>query len=200
MLPIEHRVSPALLHVPLKPPRASVPSEGLFLALWQQFVEQRPEEWGYIMRTTGPIRQRAASVAASFIVFMGCNGGKSFTFRAEQLADSGAFTYPEDAYLAAWAIENKRIHSVNSGLRTVEYMLARQHPITTGGALTRRIDWKLVPNVTQEDADIVESMVAWWSSTTAHWMRNSVEAKVKALEADDRLFGASAMKEASNAG
>lgn len=65
MLPIDHRVSPKLLHVPLKPPRASVPREGMLLALWQQFAEQRPEEYAYVFRgrTNGPIRQRAAQAA-----------------------------------------------------------------------------------------------------------------------------------------
>lgn len=186
MLPIDHRVSPKLLHVPLQPPRASVPREGLFLALWQQFAEQRPEEWRYIIRTTGPVRQRAASVAASFMTFMGCNGGRGFTHTAERLATSGAFTCTEDAYLSAWAIENKRVHGVNSGLRTVEYMLARQHPIVHH--ICARVDWKLVPDVSMEDADIVESMVAWWCSPTARWMREAVEAQMKVREANERLF------------
>lgn len=187
MLPIDHRVSPKLCHVPLQPPRRSVPREGLFLALWQQFATQRPDEWAFIFRTNGQTRQRAASVAASFMVFMGCNGGRDFTDSAARLAKSGAFTCAEDAYLAAWAINNKRLHGINSGLRTIEYMLAREHPITTG--YLARVDWKLVPDVTQEDADIVESMVAWWgTSTTAHWMREAVEAQMRAHEANERLL------------
>lgn len=189
MQPIDHRISPRLRHVPLHPARASTPKEGLYLALWQQFAEQRPEELRYILggRTNGPIRQRAASVAASFMVFMGCNGGRDFTDSAARLAKSGAFTCTEDAYLAAWAINNKRLHGINSGLRTIEYMLAREHPITTG--YLARVDWKLVPDVNQEDADIVESMVAWWgTSTTAHWMREAVEAQMRAHEANERLL------------
>ncbi len=192
MLAIDHRVSPKLRHVPLHAPRASTPREGLFLALWQQFAEQRPDEWRHVMRTNGPVRQRAASVAASFMVFMGCNGGRGFTCGAEQLVKSGAFTCAEDAYVAAWAIENKRHYGVNHGLRTIEYMLARKHPIPNDRV--GRVDWALVPDVTQEDADIVESMVAWWSSATARWMRDSVEAKVKAIEADARIFRAAAQK------
>lgn len=189
MRAIELRVSPKLRHVPLCPPRASTPREGLFLELWQQFAEQRTDEWSYIFRTNGPLRQRAASVAASFMVFMGCNGGHGFTYRAEQLEKSGAFTCTEDAYMAAWAVENKRLSGLNHGLRTVEYMLAHQHPIA---GEWRRVVWSLVPSITQEDADIVESMVAWWSSTTARWMRDVVEAKMKALAAEQHLFRAAA--------
>lgn len=190
MLPIDHRVSPKLLHVPLKPPRASVPREGMLLALWQQFAEQRPEEYAYVFRgrTNGPIRQRAASVAASFMVYMGCNGGRSFTHAAERLAKSGAFTCTEDAYLSAWVVENKRSSGVNSGLRTIEYMLAREHPIAKGVVPLWRVDWPLVPDVTMEDADIVEAMVAWWASTTARWMRDAVDSQVTALNAKERLF------------
>lgn len=182
----DRRVSPKLRHIPLCPPRASVPREGLFLALWQQFAEQRPEEWQYIFRTTGPVRQRAASVAASFMVYMGCNLGHAFTHNAERIAKSGAFSCTEDAYLAAWTMENKRLHFVNHGLRTIEYMLAREHPIKV--TLSRhRVDWKLVPDVSMEDVDIVESMVAWWCSHTARWMRDAVEAQIKAIEATERL-------------
>lgn len=189
---IELRASPKLRHVPLCPPRASIPREGLFLALWQQFAEQRAEEWGYIFNSNSPVRQRAASVAASFMVYMGCNGGNGFTRRAEKMAETGAFTGPENAYLAAWAIENQRLHYLNSGLRTIEYMLAREHPICN--ELGGRVVWSLVPAVTQEDADIVESMVVWWSGTTARWMRDAVEAKMKAAEAEQWLFGAAAQK------
>lgn len=190
MHPIDHRISPKLLHVPLKPPRASVPREGMLLALWQRFAEQRPEEYAYVFRgrTNGPIRQRAASVAASFMVYMGCNGGRSFTHAAERLAKSGAFTCTEDAYLSAWVVENKRCSGVNSGLRTIEYMLSREHPITAIAGSLWRVDWKLVPDVTMEDADIVESMVAWWASATAHWMRDAVEAQLKAREATEFLY------------
>lgn len=190
MLSIDHRVSPKLLHVPLQPPRASVPREGLFLALWQQFAEQRPEEFAYVFsgRTNGPVRQRAASVAASFMAYMGCNGGRSFTSEAERIAKSGVYSCHEDAYLAAWAIENKRCSGINIGLRTIEYMLAREHPITDTDGSWWRVDWKLVPNVTMEDTDIVEAMVAWWCSTTARYMRDAVEAQMKAREANERLF------------
>ena len=192
--PIDHRVSPKLLHVPLKPPRASVPREGLFLELWQKFSDQRPEEWAFIFRTTGPVRQRAASVAASFMVFMGCNCGRGFTDSAERLAKSGAFTCTEDAYLAAWTMENKRIHGVNHGLRTIEYMLAREHPINHD--FIARVDWNLVPDVSMDDMDIVESMVAWWPSTTARWMRDSVEAQMKAMDANARIFHDTERKQA----
>lgn len=197
MQPIDHRISPKLQHVPLHPPRASIPKEGLYLALWQQFAEQRPEELSYILgaRTNGPIRQRAASVAASFMVFMGCNGGGGFTYAAERMAASGAFSCAEDAYLAAWAIENKRVRAVNSGLRTAEYMLAREYPIHPNQPC--RVDWPKVPDVTQEDMDVLEAMVAWWSSPAAQCMREAVEAQARARQAEDNLLRPTGHKEST---
>lgn len=147
-----------LKHLPLHPPRDSVALEGIYLRLWQNYAEQRPDEWLAIFRDCNfRPRQRAASVAASFMVFMGCNCGRGFTLEADRFSSSGRFSWPEQAYLAAWALENKRHRGVNHGLRTVEYMLSREHPIRShfpGG-----VDWRLLPAVSMEDLDVIECMV-----------------------------------------
>lgn len=168
-------------HIPLCPPRPGTPGEGIYLDLWREFATARPREWAAIFCTNGPVRQRAASVAASFMVFMGCNGGQGFTWQAERLAESGAFPYREGAFLAAWALQNKRERGVNSGLRLSEYMLAREYPIkaSTSGA---RVSWSLVPNITQEDNDILESMVAWWCTAPAGVMREIAVPMIEAAE------------------
>ncbi|MPN56628.1 hypothetical protein SDC9_204318 [bioreactor metagenome] len=120
------------------------------------------------------------------MTFMGCNCGRNFTDAAERLAKSGAFTCTEDAYLAAWAAENKRNKGVNHGLRTIEYMLAREHPIESA-IFNNRVNWNQVPDVSMEDVDIVESMVRWWCSITARYMRDAVEAQMKARVATELL-------------
>lgn len=175
-----------VLHIPLAPPRKGTPGEGIYLELWREWATKNPAEWRQIFHECNhPIRQRAASVAASFMVFMGCNGGLCFTHQAKELADRGAFPYREAAFLAAWALENRRRTGVNSGLRTSEYMLAAKHPITHGIAGSS-VDWKLVPCITQEDNDVLECMVVWWSTGPAEVMRSIAEpmisaAKLKAL-------------------
>lgn len=73
-------------HTPLLQPRASIPKEGIYLRLWQEFASQRPDEWGRVFRTATTVGQRAASVAASFMVYMGCNAGAAFTMQAECVA------------------------------------------------------------------------------------------------------------------
>ncbi len=181
----ENYEAPKVLHRPLQPPRTSVPREGLYLAAWQQFATERPLEWVRIFDTSGPVRQRAASVAASFMVFMGCNGGNSFTQQALRYRSSGVFCSAESAFLAAWAIENRRIYWINHGLRAIEFLLSRDYPIDQGH-FKDRVDWKKVPAISMDDVDIVESMVAWWSTKTAELMREMVEAQFKAQEASLR--------------
>jgi hypothetical protein len=169
-------------HIPLHPPRACTPGEGIYLGLWAEFATARPREWAAIFQTNGPVRQRAASVAASFMVFMGCNGGRDFTWHAERLAQSAVFPYREGAFLAAWALHNRRSRGVNSGLRTSEFMLAREYPIRDDAVFRGRTNWSLVPAVTQEDNDILESMAAWWSTPQAGVMREIATPMIDAAE------------------
>lgn len=171
-----------VLHIPLAPPRKGTPGEGIYLELWREWATARPAEWRQIFHETNcPVRQRAASVAASFMVFMGCNGGEGFTHKAKTLADSGAFPYREAAFIAAWALENRRRIGIDCGLRTSEYMLAAQHPITTGIG-GGRVNWKHVPNITQDDNDILECMVSWWSTGPAEVMRSIAEPMIEAAK------------------
>lgn len=165
---------PKVKHIPLHPAREGTPGEVIYLNLWREFATTRPLEWHAIFVTNGrPVRQRAASVAASFMVFMGCSVGYSFTLSAERIASESSFMGRESAFLAAWAVANRRTHHKNNGLRTVEYMLAREYPIRDQS--WRQVDWSLVPAITQEDYDIIESMVAWWSTTQARVMRDIAE-------------------------
>lgn len=175
-------------HTPLQPPRASVPMEGIYLSLWQAFATQRHDEWLCIFSDCNfTPRQRAASVAASFMTFMGCNAGRDFTWRAERFAASKEFSFPEPAYIAAWALENNRTRGINSGLRCIEYMLAREHPIHHRGITAGRVNWQAVPAITMEDLDVIECMVRWWAGTTARVIREKAAALLEAHKANERL-------------
>lgn len=174
----------SIKHIPLHPARPGTPLEGIYLSLWQAFAEQRHDEWLAIFRDCpfAP-RQRAASVAASFMVFMGCNGGRGFTQRAESLVRTSEFSFAQVAYLAAWALENSRCRGVNSGLRCVEYMLAGEHPIHSAGHQNGQVNWAAVPQVTMEDLDVIECMVVWWASAAARTMREEAAALLAAQQA-----------------
>lgn len=168
---------PRVQHAPLCPPRPCTPGEGIYLALWQEWAAANSREWLAIFDTTEHIGQRAASVAASFMVFMGCNGGKGFTQEALRMAEKDH--YRERAFLAAWAQENRRSKGINHGLRTIEHMLAAEHQVKRTG-IGDAIDWQLVPAVSMHDTDIVESMVVWWSGPAAGVMREIAEPMIQA--------------------
>lgn len=173
-----------VVHRPLQPPRAGTPGEGIYLGLWQDWCARNPIEWRAIFDTTGPVRQRAASVAASFMVFMGCNGGRAFTFEAERYAEQPFFVGRENAFLAAWAVFNARTTGVNGGLRTSEYMLARKYPYWRRAIHHwEGIDWSCVPAITQEDNDILESMVRWWAGPAARVMRSIAVPRIESENA-----------------
>jgi hypothetical protein len=173
-----------VVHRPLHPARReSTPGEGIYLDMWVDWCTRNPYEWRAIFDTTGPVRQRAASVAASFMVFMGCNGGYAFSHEAERYAQQQFFFSRESAFLAAWAVYNARTGGVNGGLRTSEFMLAPAYPYVGDGGMSPRLDWKLVPNITQEDNDILESMVRWWAGPAAKVMRSIAEPLIESEKA-----------------
>ncbi len=127
---------PRVLHVPLRPPRKATPGEGIYLQLWKEFAESRPKEWHAIFQTNGPVRQRAASVAASFMAYMGCGGGRDFTFKAEAAAaQESAFGSREAAFLATWAVFKGSIADfdpVNSCWRAPTQFRAPRRDQSTG--------------------------------------------------------------------
>lgn len=184
----------SLKHAPLHLPRPGTAGEGWYLERWLAFVgaEQGLKAFERILKNSDlVVNQRTAEVAASFMVFMGCNGGQSFTYRCERYAASELFrTSRECAFLAAWPIENRRLGGVDFGLRTVEYMLAYHHPIsdsTNGRA--RQVQWAMVPTISQDDGDTIECMVVWWAGIEAQKMRDAVQPMISGFNAKMLDFG-----------
>lgn len=173
-------ISPRIKHIPLRPARSCTPREGMFLALWQEYMAENPGALLDIARTSGPVRQRAASVAASFMTYMGCNCGMELARKAEDLVKNGAFCSREDAYLSAWAILNKRVHGINHGVRMVESMLATKNMFLS--SFPYGIDYRRIPVVSLEDMDVLEGMAIWWSTEDASIMRKRVEVRMEALQ------------------
>lgn len=174
-------------HIPVAPPRPGTPGEGIYLQLWRDYLAAHPNRLGHILRNvaTEPT-QRDATVCASFMVFMGCNGGRSLHQHAQLLMEGKGMTVHE-AYQFAWAKMNARWRGINHGIRTIEYMLSEAHPIEDG-----RVDWDRVPELSMRDIDVVEAMVEWWSSIEAHEMRSIAEPmiEVENRRAQSTLFRA----------
>jgi hypothetical protein len=168
----------SLDHVPFQPPRKGTPGEGIFLSLWRDYLAADRNRLSAILRTVGVPTQRDASICASFMTFMGCNGGHCFTLEALRLTEK--LGGPYRGFMAAWALENNRSTGVNHGLRSIEYMLAEQHPIDHGRFNSGSVNWGLVPDVTMRDTDVVEAMVEWWSGGDAGIIREIAEPLIKA--------------------
>lgn len=178
---------------PLMPPRRGFPAEHIFLQAWQHLLRAQPEVVDEIFsdlpRTWDT---RAARVAASFAKMLGTNWGSNLLFQCRSMAAlngfkpslSGIVGSQRDAYIAAWAIENQRHASVNSGLRAIEGMLAQQdlygpHPLTRG----QEVKWERVPRLDLGDLDVIECVVSWLASTEGDsWVR---EAETRAAGARD---------------
>lgn len=170
-------------HTPIRPVRPGTHGEGIYLDLWREFVAGEPEAAAAIFRElpSQQLDQRGASVAASFMTYMGCNGGAGFTHNAKHIAGKRFFTDTERAFVAAWALDNQRNGAFNSGLRSIEFILAETHPIVDG-----RVSWDRVPTVTADDMDVIECMVKWWSTPRATFMRTKAEGLIeKARQASE---------------
>lgn len=142
-----------ILHQPLIPPRADLALERFFAEQWRLLMASEIESEHADITPLGAILypltdtpdQRQAALAASFVTWLGTNCGQSFLIQADRLAgDLGS----QHGYLAAWAIQNHRRHAVNSGLRTIEHLAQ----LAAGGRL---------PNLTLDDAEVIEHVVAW---------------------------------------
>ena len=168
---------PKVVHLPFCPPRQNTPGEVIYLKLWQAWATENPDDWASIFSDmhSAP-RQRVACCAASFMVHMGTNDGASFTHQCTVAAKGK--TFPHTEYVKIWASHNVRHAGVNHGLRCIEYMLAREYPIQRA-FVGRCINWQKVPNITMEDMDAIECMVAWWSTEPAIQMRQMAEPLIR---------------------
>lgn len=121
-----------LKHEPEAPPRPDVYGEGIFLDAWQRMMAETPEfgdgELNEMFCTvfseiSGPATQRQATVAATFVAWLGCNWGKCYILGAQDRCKGLARDLWPQAYLSEWTWQNKRVACVNSGRRTIEAML-----------------------------------------------------------------------------
>ncbi|CAB3845966.1 hypothetical protein LMG3482_01870 [Achromobacter deleyi] len=177
----------ALRHLPVNRPRAGFPAERIYLELWREYLRGNQDALREIFGDLcQPLDQRGARVAASFMVWMGCNAGRSFTHSAERLAQSGAFVTREHAFLAAWAVENRRIRWLNCGVICTEAML------TPGGIprmtemVSYSVDWRRMYSPTQSDNDVLACMVCWWSGHSAQALRTIAHSQIEAEHAKER--------------
>lgn len=164
---LDTQISPNLKYLPICAVRKDMPLEVIHLELFQKLMQKSPGEVLNFIRLTSSFKQRAASVATSFIVYMACNVGQSYTREALALANTSHFNTNEEAFLAQWAIFNQRRPYGLNIIRPVEVILAKEYIFDKN-----RINWNNVPNVTQEDIDVIEGMCMWWGSRSGQLFRD----------------------------
>lgn len=192
-----------LSHIPVRPARPDMP-EAAFLATWQRFIVGSLHGWDEENIPASEVfqqrdfvwlfDQRAATVAASFVTWLGTSCGGGFLHSAEQWAcQANRPFHREDAYAAAWAVENTRSHHINRGIRTIEHLLAPEEVTDPTHALR---PWHAsysgigTLGITLADCEVIECIVRWLAGPRGRAFLVSCKANAAALLADQRLKGA----------
>lgn len=176
-------------HRPIRPPRAGHIGEQVFADRWRALMDRAPH-WidpgdrgvlGDILANLGGRpRQRDASLAASFIMWLGTNIGQAYLFEANRLAK----TWPVlgQAYVAQFALENLRLGYVNFGRRLIETLMLTEEQ------LRQESDFGLLAclrmraahvEATAADVEVVEHVAYWLGTTAGQAMIRGAQAEMK---------------------
>ena len=155
------------LHEPLRPPRDGCVGEAVFAERWKRLMALQLEENSphsarlavILSHMAEPLSQRHATVAASFVTWLGTNIGLSFVREAQRLVEQLPHD-PEKAWLAQWTWHNRRLSWMNNGIRSIEYILAPLETFTRDflSSLSR------LPDLSASDYETVEGIVIWLST------------------------------------
>lgn len=156
-----------LTHNPSRPVRDLV-SEQVFHEAWQRFMatpipfylqdaDSRLDD--VLSDYSAKVGEREATLCASLITWLGTRCGAGFLDTCKRLAKTKHHACTEDAYLAAWALENRRKRSINSGTRTLEGIMATELTPGTFGMRPVRVALSAL------DYECAECLVAWLGSS-----------------------------------
>jgi hypothetical protein len=142
-------------HVPIRPARNDI-GEQVFSRRWKELMETKPsglyatQPINYVLRGYPYlVDQRAASVLASMICWLGTNVGKSFLLLAAEFRDKTTCRY--DCYLAAWGVRNARKVGLNSCARQLEFLTRTQDDMDKG----------VFQDVSVRDLEAIEQLCIW---------------------------------------
>jgi hypothetical protein len=168
-------------HSPLYPPRNKHTGEIVFTEKWKEWMSKRGNlidddgssnfmlqtVIGYMAGTQ--LVQRHATVAASVIKWFGTNCGLAFIDEAKRLEASMSHGH---GFLAAWAIDNRRESWLNSGIRTLEHILATDEDRHNG-----QVRYK--PDLSADDCEVAERVVYWLSTEKGKQFLAECETEIK---------------------
>lgn len=150
-------------HSPIYPPRADHHGEQVFAEKWAELMAREGGihddyysnvELQSILCAGDGLTQRMASVAATFIQWLGTSCGRGYIDQARRRPAMNK----AEAYVAEWAVENYRQAAINSGFRVIEHILAPADARSNGGLRYR-------PELSVDDHETVEHVVYWLGTT-----------------------------------
>lgn len=192
----EQEIEPiGLIHRPIRRPRTTFTGECMFAASWMRLmaspsVESEVYAGGFANKLESililyphEITQRTASIAASFISWLGTNNGLCFLLGARKMAEKIGNMH--DGYVAAWAIENRRSQGINYGVRTIEAVLSEED--SSQDLFGYRPN---VPLLSAAEVEVVDILVEWIACEEGRAFVNNCEAEIldlkKAKESEER--------------
>lgn len=175
---------PPLTHKPMRPPRDGHIGEYVFAEKWEELMNRDDGEYPSsinLHRILYPmpvkLDQRHATVAASMICWLGTNVGLSFLRAAQRLEDAGF----RNSFVSAWAVENRRIYSVNNNVRTAEHLLATEDHYGTRWPWG---DYAIIrlPELSADDYEVLEHVAHWLGTDDGKRFCEECEAEIKIRE------------------
>jgi len=158
---------------PMQPPRDGNIGEHVFRDAWLAYTAQDSEgrqapnyKLGTILMSSGvPLSQRAATVAASVICWLGCRRGVDMLHAAEN-TDKHRMRR-DKVYLSTWSAHNMRDSAVNEGFRTLELLLTPpgERPTTQGVSL--------------QDFEVAERVMLWLGGDIGQKFLAACEAEIQ---------------------
>ena len=106
------------------------------------------------------LEREDAITIASFISYLGTNGGRCLLDTFEKFSESSFFKSKEDAFVHAWLSENSRKIGINHNLRAIEFMLTplEKHKFHYG------LDDFSINDIKSSQYEIIELTVKWLST------------------------------------
>lgn len=105
--------------------------------------------------------EKDAQTIASFISYLGTNGGRCLLDTFQKYAESKFFRNKEDAFVHAWHFENSRQVGINNNLRTIEFLLTPLNKYPRFGVL----DIYSVSEISVDQYELIEQTVKWLSTS-----------------------------------
>lgn len=184
-VPLEHKA--------FRPPRPTFIGENVFAQRWAEWMrcDAAPfrHQWEYgrdaddrwpieivLSELRYEIDQRAASMAASLVTWLGTNVGRSVLLEGDRIRKTGTVRL---AYLVAWTLENQRHRSVNGGVQIVEYLLMTTWPRVTGSL-------HHLPEPKACDIEVCDHVMRWIGEDRGQAFVQSCRAEIEKRERAER--------------